>query len=86
MKVDEEEEKLEKEKAKEKARTGKLSLDRYCVKYTSEDNQSFQKLHRFTEDKKKEEFAYLYAQQEEGDRRCDPTESLKLKGNFFPKN
>ena len=69
----------EPEKKKDKSRTEKLTLDRYCVKYTSEDNQSFQKLHKFTEDKKKEEFAYLYAQQEEGDRRCDPTDSLALK-------
>ena len=53
------------------------------VKFTSEDNDNFQKLHDFTENKKKERYAYLYAQQEEGDRRCDPTAALALKGNFL---
>ena len=79
--VKEEDEEEKKEKLKQ-ARTEKLSLDRYCVKFTSEDNESFQKLHRFTEEKKKEEYAYLYAQQEEGDRRCteDAKEALRLKG------
>ena len=58
-------------------------MDRYCVKYTSEDNDNFQQLHAFTEDKKKARYAYLYAQQEEGDRRCDPKNALKLLGKYF---
>ena len=52
------------------------------MKYTSEDNDNFQQLHAFTEDKKKARYAYLYAQQEEGDRRCDPKKALKLLGNY----
>ena len=72
-----EEERKEKEA---KSRTSKISLDRYCVKYTSEDNESFQHLHKFTEDKKKEQYAYLHAFQAEGDRRCDPTADNRLKG------
>ena len=58
-------------------------MDRYCVKYTSEDNDNFQQLHAFTEDKKKARYAYLYAQQEEGDRRCDPKNALKLLGKYI---
>jgi len=73
-----EEEKAEREKKEKEKRTTGLSLDRYCVKYTSEDNDNFQQLHAFTEDKKKARYAYLYAQQEEGDRRCDPKNALKL--------
>ena len=53
------------------------------MKYTSEDNDNFQQLHAFTEDKKKARYAYLYAQQEEGDRRCDPKNALKLLGKYI---
>ena len=61
-------------------------MDRYCVKYTSEDNDNFQQLHAFTEDKKKARYAYLYAQQEEGDRRCDPKNALKLLGKYITRD
>ena len=52
------------------------------MKYTSEDNENFQKLHEFTENKKKESYAYLYQQQEEGDRRCNPEQDLMLQGKI----
>merc|ERR1712242_73286 len=71
-------EEYEEVKEKKQKRTAGLSLDRYCVKFTSEDNDNFQKLHDFTESKKKERYAFLYQQQEEGDRRCDPTKALAL--------
>lgn len=64
---------------KKKTRTQNITLDRYCTKFTSEDNDSFQKVHNFTEEKKKERYAYLYAQQAEGDRMCDPGDTNKIK-------
>ena len=78
-----EEERSAREKKEKAKRTSGLSLDRYCVKYTSEDNHNFQKLHEFTENKKMEKYAHLYLQQKEGDRRCDPTKDLAIKGTIF---
>lgn len=68
---------------KKKTRTENISLDRYCTKFTSEDNDSFQKVHKFTEDKKKEQYAFLYAAQEQGDRMCEDKDANKLMGNFL---
>ncbi|CAG5112732.1 Oidioi.mRNA.OKI2018_I69.chr2.g6913.t1.cds [Oikopleura dioica] len=74
---DEEQEK-EKAPTKKKSRTENISLDRYCTKFTSEDNDSFQKVHKFTEDKKKEQYAFLYAAQEQGDMMCEDKDANKL--------
>jgi len=63
---------------KKKSRTENISLDRYCTKFTSEDNDSFQKVHKFTEDKKKEQYAFLHAAQEQGDRMCEDKDANKL--------
>ena len=68
---------------KKKSRTENISLDRYCTKFTSEDNDSFQKVHKFTEDKKKEQYALLYAAQEQGDRMVEDKDANKLMGNFM---
>ena len=83
---DDPEENQEKEKApaKKKSRTENISLDRYCTKFTSEDNDSFQKVHKFTEEKKKEQYAFLYAAQEQGDRMCEDKDANKLIGISLP--